>query len=337
MTTIDTTETPTTISKYDTDLCKKMTSLKLEEKEKSHTLSINYPVRLHCTSNCTCYRIKKKLLSVKLKVDEQVVFILERLWNDEEYKHCPPYVYITRKKDCDNDEANSALGILFADTLEKRKYVMKYFHDFVWSSKKSIEVRKILKDLSSVCFCLNNLTINENTCNAGFALVGPKDQLAYISHCFNKEVTKTEFSKVFMIKLSALHIIKDKMAHNLLVFLRSMEYRTMAKNDTLYILVGLHSEMYLEKDEEPTYDLPFGKREWCLDSMETSFECARRELYEEFNVQFSSALWDSSKAHSASVHMPYYIHKPGFMLYLMHINDTMSINYHHASETIYLD
>ncbi|XWV24765.1 putative divergent NUDIX hydrolase [Tupanvirus deep ocean] len=336
MTSDDTIDMPTIMAGYNEDICKKMSSMKLEESG-SNNLSINYPIRLHSASDCKCIRIKNKLLNVKLKVDEQVVFILEKLWDDGEYKHCPPYVYITKKKDSNNDEANTALGILFGTSLEKRRIVMKYFHDFAWSPKKSIEVRKILRDLTSICFCLNKLTINEYTCNAGFVLFGSKDQLAYISHCFNKKVTKTEFSKVFLIKLSALHTIRDKMAYNLIVFSKSKEYEIMAENDNLYTLVGLQSELYLEKGEEATYNLPFGKREWCSDTIETSFECARRELYEEFNVQFSCALWDSSKAYSASLSIPYYIHRPGFMLYLMHINDTISINYHHASETIYLE
>lgn len=68
-------------------------------------------------------------------------------------------------------------------------------------------------------------------------------------------------------------------------------------------------------------------------SVETSFGCAKRELYEEFNIQFSNKIWE----YDMKISGPKQIHKPGLMLYFLYLPSDLTVWYHKHSDTIYLD
>lgn len=296
---------------------------------------IDYPVRIHWMQNCTCKKVKSKLEILKIKPKVRIAYVLTKLWDDEKYKNLPNFIHIS-VNECDYDDKNAKLILkkLFTSSLESRNYVIEYFRKYIWSEEKSVRIRKIVNKMTSVCFCLNNLTINESTCNAGFAVIGSKSDLLLISHCFNKYVKKTEFDEMSTIKVSDLHHCQDKMAYNLKIFYHNKSHKIIG-NDMVnfYTLLGKTSHEYLDKNEEKSYSLAFGKREWCANNLETSFECAKRELYEEFNIQFSSTIWDFSE----SLNLPKKIHKSGFLLYFLYLPYNLSVKYHKNSDTILLD
>ena len=317
---------------------------------KSSVPLVDYPVRIHATSTCCCTRIKSKFDTIKLQEGEQITHVVEKIWDDPEYKSKPKHIYLTQFSGIIEDKLIPILNHFFRDSDDARKFVNEYFSKYNWFPSQSIEIRKIVNKLTSICYCVNNLIVDTTTCNAGFVIIGSNNQTKYISNFFNKNVTKTEFSEMFHFKLSALQNIDGrKIGHCLQKFMHSREFHFLKKNNKYYTLTGLLSTTYL-KGKDPTHnlpvglspnsgcqnqglDLPFGKREWCFDLNETSFECAKRELYEEFNIQFSSSIWK----YSTSNNMPAHIHYPGFMLYFLYLPTKTFINYHSGSETILID
>lgn len=316
------------------DICHKIKNINI--KETIPIIScVDYPVRIHSTTICCCKRVKAKLNQIKLKEGEQIAYIIEKLWDDKQYKHKPPVVYVTCPNgDTEKKEALFVLNLLFQCSLNGRKLINEYFKNYEWSPCKSIKVRNIVRQLKTVCYCLNNLTIDMTTCNAGFILIGSRSQMQTISHTFNQKVTKTEFSKLFYHKVSTLKSLKkNEIGYSVFRFMKSNAFDILSRDDSKYTITGLIKDTYLKQKEKPSYNFPFGKREWCLDSAETSLECARRELYEEFNIQFSLSVW----SHSRSQHMHQHIYFPGFILYFLYLPQIMSIKYHITSETIYLN
>jgi hypothetical protein len=302
-----------------------------------HTITkINYPVRIHSAQTCRCKRIQNKLDALKIKKGQKIIYIIEKIWNDDDFKDFPNYIYIMDNADnTRNDkflEANRVLNLLFNDLTNSRKYVVDYFKKYQWSKKTSIRARNIVRNMMTVCFCNNNLMLNDMTCNAGFILIGTKNHMETISHSFNKYVHKTEFSKICMVKIENItNLEKENIGHNIDVFQKSTEIKLL--DPSLYTLVGIQSNNYLSDPQIMTYSFPFGKREWFGDAIENSFECAKRELYEEFNLQFSDKIW----TYSNSVKGPQYIHYPGFKLYFLYLPEETTIWYHRRSDTICLD
>ncbi|MEM3062536.1 MAG: hypothetical protein QW303_03180, partial [Nitrososphaerota archaeon] len=180
-----------------------------------------------------------------------------------------------------------------------------------------------------ICFCRYILTSDKMHCNSGFAIIGSKKRVELISHCFNKYVIHSgEYNRLCIIKLSNIRNIKsDMMEYNLNFFVESDVTQFIGMDS--YILVGLG----MKKNGKPFYSLSFGKREWYPDISESSFECAKRELYEEFNIQFSMELYQKS----CSIGKPVYIYKPGSIVYFLYLDDETTVFYHHKSDTIYLD
>ena len=300
---------------------------------KSFVPLIDYPVRIHYISTCCCTRIRSKLGTIKLQEGEEITHVVEKIWDDAEYRSKPKYIYLTQFHGIVEDEVVQVFNHFFRDSNDARKFVNEYFHKYNWIPSQSIEIRKNVNKLTSICHCVNNLMVDMTTCNAGFIIIGSNNQTKYIANFFNKNVTKTEFSEMSRFKLSALQNIEArKIGYSLQKFMHSREYHLLKKNNKYYTLTGLLSTTYL-KGKDPTHNLPFGKREWCFDLNETSFECAKRELYEEFNVQFSLSVWK----YSASNNMPSYIHSPGFILYFLYLPAKTFINYHSNSETIFID
>lgn len=291
---------------------------------------INYPVKIHKAGSCTCNRIQNKISQTKIKEGQKIVYILEKKWNDSEYEQFPNIIFITDNINNTNDNnADLMLYTLFQDSIPSRNLVKKYFNQYKWSLQTSISVRSIVNSMTTVCLCKDDLLLNKTTCNAGFIIVGSENQMKSISHCFNKYCQKTEFTKSFIIKLSNLHMVdKNQMGHTLDVFSKSKEKKLL--DPSFYTLVG--EETKDKKSDSLKYCFPFGKREWFYGKDETSFECAKRELYEELNIQFSENLWTQSQTSN----QPQYIHRPGIMLFFLYLPHDTSVTYHNESDTIYL-
>lgn len=332
--------------------------------------SIDYPVRIHWTYNCTCKRILTKLTEETIDNYNEISCVLEKIWTNTKFpnRFCG---FMCIKENRNNAIKLSSLNSLFDSSMESRRNMINYFKNYQWLPCQSVVIRHITQTINSVCLCRDNLIIDKTTSNAGFVIIGNRNQMEKISHCFNKYTKKTEFSTVCYIKLDSISNIKKKnMDHTLLKFTKSSVYDQLRKNSSLYTLVGLQSEWNSDDsdidfstperrslldsagspsstperrslsdsansvDESKTvYGFPFGKREWCCDVIESSFDCAKRELYEEFNIQFSLSLWK----YNETINMPKHIYTPGFILYVLYLSNNTLIGYHGQSDTIYLN
>jgi hypothetical protein len=296
---------------------------------------IDYPVKIHWIFNCKCKRVLSRLIEEIVQDNEKIICVLEKLWCDNKYERFRKFTCIKIEISFDDNRMElSFFDALFSSSMELRKNIINYFRNYQWLPTQSETIRKNSKIMNSICLCRDNLTINELTSNAGFVIIGTKNQMMKISHCFNKYVTKTEFSSAYYVKLKSItNINKRNMDHTLIKFSTSKEYILLKRNPLLYTIVGLKFSDFPKKSSRNKYGLPFGKREWCYDVVESSFDCARRELYEELNIQFSLSLWK----YNENLDMPKQIYIPGFILYTLYLSNNALIGYHGESDTIYLD
>lgn len=287
--------------------------------------NINYPVRIHYYKYCNCNRISKVLSVVKLSSREKIIYIIEKLWDDEIYRHHPKYIYLLNQHNI-----QSKLESIFSETRDNRNKIISYFKKYKWCPITSQEIRNILKKMVSFCLC-HSINLAQNICNSGFVIIGKYDILKKLSHCFNKYINSQEFQKILFVKLKNIkHINQRYIDKNLDVFINSPQLAELDTED--YLIIGLRTE-YKDLVGKNIYSLPFGKREWYLDEIENSFVCAKRELYEEFNMQFSDKIFQATQKQK----IPKYTYSPGFMLYFLYLDISTRIFYHAKSETIYLD
>lgn len=284
--------------------------------------SVNYPVRLHFAWNCNCSRIKDTVSAINFG---QVwpLCAIEKLWNDDAYKEIPPFLFVV----CPLGPVSNPDGIIgtyFEQSCGIRKSIMAYFEKYEWSEEECIRMRQIVGRVPSICLCHNNLEAQDSW-NAGFIIVGTRSRIMGLSHAFNKYVqTKTEYSELHYERIGRLqHMPKAERGHNITLFVKSQQMKKLDPN--LYVLVGLESQ-------KRRFSFPFGKREWHPDQKETSFNCAKRELYEEFNLQFSKEVYDRSCRLS-----PDPITQGMSAMYFLHLDDETHVYYHAGSDTIYLD
>lgn len=297
---------------------------------KTSTVSnIEYPVRLHTKNTCNCVRIQSKIGLLKLDDDEEIIYVIEKLWDDEIFRNFPKLVYITNKNM--KGGRDKILSSIFGKTLNYRKYIMQYFKKYNWSDSDCTNVRKMIPLMTTICLCQSSTTMNQTFCNSGFVIFGSKKQILKISHCFNSNIKAGEYSKLYGIRLANINNIpENNMGFNLCLFHKSDEYKQLDKN--IYTLVGKETR---PKNNEDVYSFSFGKLEWNENIPENSFECAKRELFEEFNIQFSKKLYN----HSSENNQPQYLYDKNLnvMLYFLYIDTSTNIFYHKKSETILLD
>lgn len=295
-------------------------------------MKVNYSVRIHKMDMCKCVRIRKRIAQTKIKRGQKVVYAVEKLWKNSDHTQFPDIILITDSViDEKNSSAHIALHFLFSDSVSARNLVNTYFRKYKWSFRKSVQVRSIVKQMMTICFCRNDLLVDKTTCNAGFIIVGTEPQMKSISHCFNRYCSKTEFLKAYIIQLSNIHLIsKQQMQYNITIFSKSKEIKML--DSSYYTLVGEenHSD---PQNRFSMFSFPFGKREWFSGTNESSLECAKRELFEELNIQFSQNIW----THSQKTNWPKYIYQPGIILFFLYLSPNTSIKYHDESDTIYLD
>lgn len=305
--------------------------------------NINHSVRIHDLSICKCNRIKTH---IKNNLSCNVIYVIEKMWNDEENCDKPSKIFILGE----SNEKRLILDQIFKDDLIFRKKVHDYFREYEWSSSDSENMRKNIHNMTSICFCKSDLLLNEITSNATIVLLGDKTIMRFISHSFNKYVSKTEYSQLISASLNNLkQVPKNKRDHDIETFLNSTEIKELP--ELLHTIIGQKKKKVIRPyqqnnffmkngsnsnksiDGEIMYSFSFGKREWFQDYPETSPECAKRELYEEFNIQLSKNIFK----YNITITKPQKIYTPGSILYLVYIPPKSSIIYHKASDTIYLD
>ena len=286
-----------------------------ESIESENVKQISYSVKIHDMKTCHCKRITcNKFKSLH---GEVCLLALEKIHDKEKL------LYITG-----NPTSNCEIILcnLFSDRLAVRHKISEYFRKYEWSESESCEMRKLLRGLPSICYCQCVTMSSPLTSNAGFVIIGNKQQMKTISHCFNKFVTPDEFMAVSIVKLSNIQLIKEELkSFNIIKLLESPAFAKLDQN--AYTILGTDFE------KKHMFSLPFGKREWYPNNAETSYECAKRELYEECNIQFSKKLLEFSK----TLDKDQYIASSGSILYFVYLPSSAKIFYHNESETIYIE
>lgn len=299
--------------------------------DKKRSLQIDYHVRIHDSTICECNRIKKKCPNITNNSEKKLILTLEKMWNNDKiYKNRPDQIFIYG----DINGKYLILNKIFQNHLVLRKKVHDYFKEYKWCAKNSEEIRKKINNMICICFCRYNLLSSENSCNAGIILIGDRVKMNMISHGFNKYIEKKEFSELLTVRLdNFIKIPTERQDHSIQSFINSSEIKELS--ELFYTILGRKSDInnVLSNDNKIEYSFSFGKREWFPDYPETSLECARRELYEEFNIQLSKNIFN----YSATIKKPQIIHKPGTILYLIYVPFETTIIYHKNSETLYLD
>ena len=296
-----------------------MNKANCESIESENVKRISYSVKIHDMKTCHCKRITCN--KVKSLHGEVCLLALEKIHDKEKLLYITGYPC----RDSPASNSESILCNLFHDRLAVRQKVSEYFRKYEWSESESCEMRKILRGLPSICYCQCVTITSPLTSNAGFVIVGNKQQMKTISHCFNKFVTPDEFTAVSIVKISNIKLIKEEArSFNITRLLESPVFAKL--NQEAYTILGTDFE------KKNMFSLPFGKREWYPNNPETSYECAKRELYEECNIQFSKKLLEFSK----SLDKDQYIASAGFILYFVYLPSSTEIFYHNESETIYI-
>lgn len=296
-------------------------------------LFLPYPTRIHCRATCKCKRIMENdsVLKIITNLDPQheISYIIEKTWSDKQHMNFPKYIYIISDP-AQNDLEN--IQTIYHDSLETRKTIFSHFSDYQWSREASIEMRSMVRNMISICFCHAELLVDQTTCNAGIALLGSKNNLNMIKYLFNKFVKKTEISELCICTLKDLKQFPQKETNHI-TYLFSCSQEVQKLDPNLCTLIGKESNTYYRRaDDVNIHTFAFGKREWIPNAIETSTICARRELYEEFNIQVSKSILDFSQ----SINRPQHVYKPGNILYFVYLPSKIKITYHAESDTIYL-
>ncbi|AEQ60719.1 putative divergent nudix hydrolase [Acanthamoeba polyphaga mimivirus] len=298
-----------------------------------HKYHINYPVRLH-TIRCHCDKICSSIRRLDTNIRHSVVYTIEKMYPDKRYESYPNRIHI-----CDTVrnskifDSKKFLGQLFGDDLYYKKFFVKeYFEKY--SDKhlhQTIRTRQLLDEIPSVCMC-NSFTQSVNNLNAGIVLLGDKHQLEPISLIFNQRVRKTEFSELFVYNTKDIDNISHRNSNHTLKRLK--ESKKLNKLSDYHTLLGNEINVF----NREILSFSFGKREWYVDHTETSFECAKRELFEEFNIQISSNIFKYNKKllESEPNKLKHIIDHESvlFFVYLPHI---LYVTYDVDSDTIFLD
>ena len=101
-----------------------------------------------------------------------------------------------------------------------------------------------------------------------------------ISHIYNENIVADEFDKLCISKIDDLALIDENFyCHNVLIFLNSPQFNYYRGHD-LYTILGYD-------DKNKKFSFAFGKNEWFHDNYETSYTCAKRELFEEFHILYT--------------------------------------------------
>ena len=298
----------------------------------NNEFNVNYPVRIHNLASCNCARITKAIVNPDGKYFTNVtnladLNIVEKIWNDPEYNKYPKMITISGDK----------IDKLFNNQNEKRKKIFSYFENYNWSESDSVEIRNCLDTITTICFCQtinNKLFCNSAISNSGFVIVGTDKQIGKIAKCFNKNFGSTKFNKLDAMSLEKLALLADsEKDYTVNLLLDNEHFPKFISNDTTkHTLVGHKS--YNSKEVSTMYSLSFGKRQWFPNNNEeSSFICAKRILFDEFNIQFSQKLYLANQ----SCNQLQIIENPGSILYFLHLTENISINYIAVSNVIYLD
>jgi hypothetical protein len=191
-------------------------------------------------------------------------------------------------------------------------------------------MRQMVENNNTICFCSTEMSHELQTCNAGYVILGSKDQLECIANQFNENKFGTEMTELLVVNFQELQQLdSSRLEFNIEYVLSLEKIRQMDPN--IYTMIGINAE-------NNNYSFVFGKREWYPnDNIETSVICAKRELYEEFNIQFSQKLEKRSAEKLNLLNLDQYIKMPIFFMTVLYLPREITIDCYQKSKTIYID
>jgi hypothetical protein len=317
--------------------------------------TISCPVKIHVISTCTCSRILVQLDRPRLQ-GYNVIYILEKIWNDEEFKTCPKYVYVCAMNSMDKPYAiplnDISLLTLFKTELSTRLDIYFYFRTSNVQNKRLFrnEISKI--KTTSFCFKYIQDSITNQPVirsNAGMVLLGRQLALEKIASFFNSFIAGengigqalsigaqmekySEFKELKVIPLSSIRGYSRRADHTIRLLLISPEYAMLCRppND-LYVLIGVCAQT-------TQYGFSFGKEEWFPYYCEGAHQCALRELFEEFHVMLYNVDSVDISEYETIPKLPNCIDShDGSMLYLRYIPVDSDITYSLFDKTIHVN
>lgn len=260
--------------------------------------------KIHHRNTCKCVKLQKIF-----KENPETEIIICKLYHDnpQEDKY-PDYILIK----------NNKLEEVVSFPIE-RKLINNYFSDHVGDLGN---VRRSVESISSLSYC-NSLL--EEYPNAGSILLGSLELVITMSGSFNYYFKNKlpEFQELLYCKISEIKHLKTKykLDHTVIAFLKSTYYQAIIGLDELYTILGWNSKTN-------TIGFSFGKREFIdSTSIEDSYQCAKRELFEEFRFNLSYDLNQLNKN-------KYYVQYGCCRLYPLIIPPNTRIHFDDVSKTI---
>ena len=293
--------------------------------------SYNCPSKIHFLELCKCPSMQQILFCESLKNKKFIpVFVIKKKWKDECFKSIPDYVIIRDKEPIDDKKRklyirghHPEIARLYHKSLESRKRIFQYFSVYDWNPEESINIRNMINSHISISFCNAILKIGECQ-NAGIIVIGTKEDTEIIANLFNKKIiANNEITQLRAYSRESLVAIfrTGNNEHSVDLFCFSQIFRDTSPNS--YFLVG--------RSIDGKFTFSFGKREWEFFHEESAEQCALRELYEEYNMQICSKLYNQCKQTGRFVTIP---RKECSVLFQINLPKGVVVEYHMESKTI---
>lgn len=279
---------------------------------------VNYHVRIHDLTECMCKNVVR--LFNKKNINN-FSYAIEKEWNDDHCKNQPRFILVPK-----NDTQNY-MKQLFGENIRKKKSIMKYFRTNKWADNIACAIRTSIKNSIGMFMCTNTVRADPKMFNSGIILIGSKKQMEIISHMFNKNIgINDEYDKLTICRVNSLpELLKThETSFNFRTAVKKIDMQYMT--DDLYTLVGIES--FTNK-----LSFSFGKREWSSTIPETSYDCAKRELFEEFHIQLSEKIYDLN-SELVDVNC---LRSDNINIFVTWLATDSVIRYYPRSKTIYID
>lgn len=275
----------------------------------------NLKYRVHNVTGCKCRRLRRGESSKTVDSSRYVIEVTDSI--DHYRNH-----FIT------GETADEDLKLYFSKFNTKKKLLYEYFNQYEWRPDLCELVRKCIYSIPPVSLCFTDTLTSQSRSNGGIVLMSSMRITKMLSHAYNKYVTKTEFNQMFYCPMTKLSTIPEEKRGGMMnMFMKSNAWNQSMNRSSTHTIIGLSNPK--RGDTISKYDISFGKREWYADSVETNFQCALREFFEEFNIQLSKDIIEDNN------YVEYKIGQ-GASIFLFDLGDDVDVHYHQKSDTIYV-
>lgn len=303
-----------------------LSTITTDPKTNSFT-SVKFPSRIHEFPTCKCNRLQN-LFKSELKL------VLEKLYDDPKYSEFPNKVLIKSKT---MEAANQSLKLLLEKQDSMRDDVQNFFSSDIDDNSQLSKIRNQLSEIYSTCFCYDHVKSSIDKHNAGMIILGNEKQIKSIVHTYNSYVKNDgsyrEYSELYAVKIGNLErFVLNKKGHTIDFLLRKIKSRNVVLDRELWTIIGLENQIRYG-NQNALYSFAFGKREYRSDCEESPYVCARRELFEEFNIFIPKKILNES----SKLPLRQYIQEPGMTIFFVHLNNTCTNYFHPESNTICLN